>query len=266
MAASFSCVDCHVASNHNVAKVPEESINYAALALKERLLSLIKVSLQARNHRVNSTANRPPGMYSDGSTPMWSHAVKRDVRRQLLAIEKVEREEEARIRRERHERLENPGGAIAGTSGTGGESSAENGDVGKKRKRAKELGPGVKDKMMSEEVRKKFVDDVASRAVGGGNKKYAWMTATPLPGAMSASAPTPKPAVTPSTALNGTSTSYPRPTPLTGASSGWMRAPQALRRGAEDEEGTRSLTLLDVEFAIDREKGHGGGRGAARGW
>lgn len=117
MATSFSCVDCHVASNHNVAKVPEESINYAALALKERLLSLIKVSLQARNHRVNSTANRPPGMYSDGSTPMWSHAVKRDVRRQLLAIEKVEREEEARIRRERHERLENPGGLLLAPPG-----------------------------------------------------------------------------------------------------------------------------------------------------
>ena len=256
-----------VASNHNVAKVPEESINYAALALKERLLSLIRVSLQARNHRVNSTVTRPPGMYSDGSSPMWSHGIKRDVRKQLLAIEKVEREEEARIRRERHERLENPGGATAGTSGTGGDSGAENGDSGKKRKRVKELGPGVRDKMMSEEVRKKFVDDVASRAVGGGTKKYAWMTSTTLPGAMSTPASTPKPSVAPSATMNGASTPYPRPTPLTGASSGWMRAtPQALRRGADDEDGARSLTLLDVEFAIDREKGHGGGRGAARGW
>ena len=196
---------------------------------------------------------------------MWSHVVKRDVRKQLLALEKVEREEEARIRRERHERLENPGGVTAGTSGTGGDSGAENGDVGKKRKRVKELGPGVRDKMMSEEVRKKFVDDVASRAVGGGTKKYAWMTATPIPGAVSTPTSIPKPAVTPNSTLNGASTSYPRPTP--GASGGWMRAtPQALRRGAEDEDGTRSLTLLDVDFAIDREKGHGGGRGAARGW
>lgn len=246
----------------------DDSLNYAALALRERLLGLINTSLKARNHRVSSTATQKPGVYSDGTTPMWNHIIRRDVSKQISAIEKVDREEEARIRRERHERLENPNG-VASTSAAGGDSGAESSQGEKKRKRQKEMGPGVTAKTMSEEVRKKLVDDAASRAFGG-SKKYAWMTSTP--GAAASAAALPKPTATPTTAtattgVNGTS-NYPKPTAAAPGGGGWMRAqPQSLgRRGTDDDNGTRTLTALDVEFAVEREKGHGGGRGSARGW
>lgn len=300
-----------LANNHNCPKVSDDALSYLALALRERLLSVVNSSIHARNHRFSSSVTRPPGIYADGQTPMWAHAVKRDVRKQLSAIEKVEREEEARIRRERHERMENPGasssttaagGASNGASGEGaGGSGGGGGDdsaTGKKRKRAKEMGPGVTAKNMSEETRKKLVDDAASRAFGGSSKKYAWMTATPIPGAASgagastatAAASNPSPTAgagggggalpKPTAGAQTGPLAYPRPTAGVsvsggggggGGGGGWMRAqpPAALRNRAADDadpDGSRTLTLLDVEFAVEREKGHGGGRGSARGW
>ncbi|KAF8321181.1 hypothetical protein DL93DRAFT_2072941 [Clavulina sp. PMI_390] len=225
---------------------------------------------------------------------MWGHTIKRDPRKLLTAIEKVEREEETRIRKLRHDRLENPDGVAGGSGGAGdgsggGGSGAEasgSGDASSKKRKRKDPGPGVTAKNMSEDMKKKFQDDVAQRAAGGSKKKFAWMNAsalTPSASAASAGASTSAASTsgaaggggggtgttttTGSTTVNGTSSPYSRPSPLGagGTTGGWGRANQAFRKGEEDD-GTRNLTLVDVEFAIDREKGHGGGRGAARGW
>ncbi|KAF9512099.1 hypothetical protein BS47DRAFT_1345896 [Hydnum rufescens UP504] len=256
-----------IASKHNVTKVSDDSINYAALALRERLLGLITSSIHARDHRSSSGVNRPPGMYSDNTTPLWSHVVRRDTTRQLQALEKVDREEETRIRRERRERLEN--GFVATPDGGR-----------KKRKRAKEMGPGVTARTMSDEARKKLQDDQAARATG--SKKYAWMTAgagssistgttvtttggsagAGTSGLASTTARKPSAPVTNGTATTtGTSATGATTTPGTTAPAfpakaptggGWMRAPMPQTQAVG--VGGRS------------ERGHGGGRGSARGW
>jgi len=285
-----------IASKHNLTKVSDDSINYAALALRERLLGLITSSIHARDHRSSSGVNRPPGMYSDNTTPLWSHVVRRDTTRQLQALEKVDREEETRIRRERRERLEN---GFVGTPDGNGEGADGEG-TGKKRKRAKEMGPGVTARTMSDEARKKLQDDQAARATG--SKKYAWMTAgagnsiststtatttgggagAGTSGLASTTARKPSAPVTNGTAAT-TGTSATGATTASGTTApafsakattggGWMRAPmpqtQAVGVGGRsvEEEEARVLTSRDVEFAIAKERGHGGGRGSARGW
>jgi len=283
-----------IASKHNLTKVSEDSINYTALALRERLLGLITSSIHARDHRSSTGVSRPPGMYSDNTTPLWSHVVRRDITRQLQALEKVDREEETRIRRERRERLEN--GFVATTDGGSGEG-ADGETTGKKRKRAKEMGPGVTARTMSDEARKKLQDDQAARATG--SKKYAWMTAgasssitsttiasggagvgTSAPASTTVRKPsgpvtngtttTAATSTTGATTTSGTTTPAYSAKPVT--TGGWMRAPmpqtQAVGVGGRsvEEEEARVLTLRDVEFAIEKERGHGGGRGSARGW
>jgi hypothetical protein len=56
-------------------------------------------------------------MYADGKTPVFDRNLRRDVGKQLLAIEKLERAEEMRIRRERKERQEQLKQSTAGASG-----------------------------------------------------------------------------------------------------------------------------------------------------
>lgn len=263
------------AARHNLKTVPEDSINYTALALRARLLSLIGSAIEARDHRSSSTISRAPGIYSDGATPMWSTIIRRDVQKQLTALERVGRDDEARIRRERRERLEN--GFVA-TSENADEDSA----TGKKRKRQKEMGPGVTARTMNEETRKRMMDDAASRAIGGtGKQKYGWMTAgaaaaatTPAKkfGTSSPSTPTagsPAPNGTGVLPTSGTYTpAVAKPPPLS-SGGGWARArfpTYGTTAGVTEQDETRTITKRDVDFAIEKERGHGGGRGSARGW
>lgn len=214
-------------------------------------------------------------MYSDGTTPMWSTIVRRDVQKQLMALERVEREEEARIRRERRERLEN--GFV-----TAPENADEDSAAGKKRKRQKEMGPGVTARTMNEETRKRMMDDAASRAIGGtGKQKYGWMTAgaaaaatTPAKklGTSSPSTPTagsPVPNGVGGTPTSGTYTPAAAKAPPLQSSGGWARArfpTYGTAASVTEQDEARTITKRDVDFAIEKERGHGGGRGSARGW
>ncbi len=106
-------------------------------------------------------------------------------------LEKVEREEEMKVRRERKERADMAAAhaaALAAQAAGGPSAVAEvydDADGGAKKKRKKE-GPGVTARNMSEDVRKKMSNAVASQAAGIGGK-YSWMTAA------NASAPAPRP-------------------------------------------------------------------------
>ncbi len=122
---------------------------------------------------------------------MWSILVRTDVAKQLAALEKVEREEEMKVRRERKERADMAAAHAAALAAQqrGGPSAVaevyDDADGGAKKKRKKE-GPGVTARNMSEDVRKKMSNAVASQAAGIGGK-YSWMTAA------NASAPAPRP-------------------------------------------------------------------------
>ncbi|KAL0950367.1 hypothetical protein HGRIS_010333 [Hohenbuehelia grisea] len=260
-----------LATTHKVTKIPDDSINYLALALRARLQDLVVSMAAAARHRTDTQFDRPASLYEDGS-PMWGIVVRSDVAKQLAAIERVERDEELRIRRERKERAElaiahaaTLAAQAAGAGAMAVDGLDEDGAPGKK-KRKKE-GPGVTARNMSEDVRKKMSNAVASQAAGFGGK-YAWMNA-----ANSGATPAKSKAAAAASSSNANSTPATTTTPATTASggSGWARPYVSSKKVAAAtptqpvEEDTRtSITLRDAMFVIEKERGHGGGRGAAK--
>lgn len=273
-----------ISTRHKVGSIPEDSVNYVALALRARLHGLIKAMIGAAEHRTHSQFSRAPSMYEDGS-PMWSIVVRRDTKKQLELLERVEREEEMRLRRERKERVDAAAAAqvaqaagspsaepdAAGT-GSGADDKVGTDGASTKKPKKKKDGPGVTARNMSEDVQKRLSNAVATQAAGIGRGKYAWMNA----GAASAS-PAPKPKAstpTPSTSkeANGKEESKTPVPSQTTATSAWSKpyvstaaAKVAATQGSE-EDGTMVVSLRDAMFVIERERGHGAGRGAARGW
>ncbi|KAJ3848660.1 transcription initiation factor TFIID component TAF4 family-domain-containing protein [Lentinula lateritia] len=280
-----------------------DTVNYLALALRARLQDLITAMITAARHRTDTQFDNAPSLYEDGS-PMWSILVRSDVAKQIAALEKVEREEETKIRRERKERADMAAAqaaalaaqsASAMNGGAGGSGGGDDdldgfgGGGGGKKKRKKD-GPGVTAKNMSVDVQKKMSNAAASHAAGLAGK-YSWMTA----GASSTGSFTPKKTVVAAApAATTTTTTAPSALPslLTGAgasaasttatlstpsaagsSSGWARPYVSAKKTETSttqeiaEEDTRTaITMRDAMFVIEKERGHGGGRGAAKGW
>ncbi|KIK63114.1 hypothetical protein GYMLUDRAFT_41433 [Collybiopsis luxurians FD-317 M1] len=263
-----------------------DTVNYLALALRARLQDLVTDMITAAHHRTDTQFDRPPSVYEDGS-PMWSILVRSDVAKQLSALEKVEREEETRIRRERKERADL---AAATAAALAAQSSAVNGGSanldddldgfggGSKKKRKKD-GPGVTAKNMSADVQKKMSNAAASHAAGLSGR-YAWMTsaasssAPKKPAAATSSSTTAGPTASGFTTTSAASTSIPGTTAtLATAGSSWARPYVPTAKKVEEapqepvEEDTRTtITMRDAMFVIQKERGHGGGRGAAKGW
>ncbi|KAJ3916566.1 transcription initiation factor TFIID component TAF4 family-domain-containing protein [Lentinula edodes] len=291
----------HKLSNPNPSA---DTVNYLALALRARLQDLITAMITAARHRTDTQFDNAPSLYEDGS-PMWSILVRSDVAKQIAALEKVEREEETKIRRERKERADMAAAqaaalaaqsASAMNGGAGGSGGGDDdldgfgGGGGGKKKRKKD-GPGVTAKNMSVDVQKKMSNAAASHAAGLAGR-YSWMTA----GASSTGSSTPKKTVVaaaPAAATTTTTTPGALSSSLTGAgasaasttatlstpsaggnSSGWARPYVSAKKTTETnttqeivEGDTRTaITMRDAMFVIEKERGHGGGRGAAKGW
>ncbi|KAJ3866220.1 transcription initiation factor TFIID component TAF4 family-domain-containing protein [Lentinula novae-zelandiae] len=290
----------HKLSNPNPSA---DTVNYLALALRARLQDLISAMITAARHRTDTQFDNAPSLYEDGS-PMWSILVRSDVAKQIAALEKVEREEEIKIRRERKERADmaaaqaaalaaQSASAMNGGAGGGDDDLDGFGGGGGGKKKRKKDGPGVTAKNMSVDVQKKMSNAAASHAAGLAGR-YSWMTAgasstgssTPKKTAVAA-APAPAPATTTATtpgalssSLTGAgasaaSTTATLSTPSAGgSSSGWARPYVSAKKTTETnttqeivEEDTRTaITMRDAMFVIEKERGHGGGRGAAKGW
>ncbi|KAH6912478.1 hypothetical protein BKA70DRAFT_1397638 [Coprinopsis sp. MPI-PUGE-AT-0042] len=308
---------------HKVVRVPEEAINYMALALRARLQDLVTSMIKAAKYRKEAQFDRPASFYEtlqngnamdvDGGgggvkqeTPMWSIVVRSDVAKQLALIERIERDEEMRIRRERKERQEmtaahnaalaaQAAGASNGMDTSGGYPSMNDdpdGPIGggssgsgQPKKKKKKEGPGVTARNMSEDVRKKMSNAVATQAAGLG--KYAWMNAAAAntgggaAAASSAASPaaTSTPAKATKAAAGGAGTAaasaaaekaantwvrpYKKPTLPTPATT---TTPEAQQKTDGEDPNKVTLTLRDAMFVVEKERGHGGGRGSARGW
>lgn len=145
-----------------------------AMAVQERLRGLSEQMIHASRHRGRSLATAPPPMYDDEHA-MYKIGVNQDVKKQLLAIERVEREEETKRKEqiaERERRLAagedlDENGEPLGPGGVGAGS--------KKGKKVKEGGPGVSARNMSEEARKKVANQTALGFAGGSGRTYSWM-------------------------------------------------------------------------------------------
>ncbi|KAG0255068.1 hypothetical protein BG011_005337 [Mortierella polycephala] len=202
-----------IAATHKLQTVEPDVIAYLALATQERLRGLTEKMIHASKHRGRSLATAPPPMYDEGHA-MYKVGIHQDVKRQLLAIERVEREEETKRKEQIAERerrltagddLDENGEPRGGGSGGGGGG----GGGPKKGKKGKEGGPAVSARNMSEETRKKFANQTALGFAGGG-RTYSWMmggggagaasggTSSPLPSgpAVSSSSSSPAPGAT----------------------------------------------------------------------
>jgi len=243
--------------------------------------------ITAAQHRTSTQFDRPASLYTDNQ-PMWSIVVRSDVAKQLAAIEKAEREEETRIRRERKERAELAAAHAAALAAQANAAGAalgaglgEDDEGGAKKKRKKE-GPGVTARNMSEDVRKKMSNAVATQAAGLGGR-YAWMNAAnlnaPIPPkpkpAQSATSSSTAAAATSTTTTTTTTTATSTTTMTTTTASATLNSTWATpyiptkpkAAPPPQEEDTRlAITMRDAMFVIEKERGHGGGRGAARGW
>src|SRR4051794_17424052 len=76
--------------------VSPDVMAYLALATQERVRALVESMIAAKNHRIHSERIHHPSVTGGGgeSLPMYKEAISLDVKSQLLAIEKVEREHE----------------------------------------------------------------------------------------------------------------------------------------------------------------------------
>ncbi|KAJ7687449.1 transcription initiation factor TFIID component TAF4 family-domain-containing protein [Mycena rosella] len=258
-----------IAAHHKLTGgVPEEIAVYVALALRTRLENLVVQMSVAARHRTDTQFDRP-ALYGEG-LPMWSLVVRSDVAKQAAVLERIEREEETKVRRERKERADMTAAhtaALAAQAAGGGGASMDYDDDGEggKRKKKKD-GPGVTARNMSEDVRKKMSNAVASQAAGIGGK-YSWMTAGNA--AAAAAKPVKAASATPATSTPAGTTA----TTTTGGT-GWARAYVPKKTGAAEapaptpvEEDTRTaITIRDAQFVVEKERGHGGGRGSGKGW
>ncbi|RIB06034.1 transcription initiation factor TFIID component TAF4 family-domain-containing protein [Gigaspora rosea] len=82
-----------IALQHKILNVHPDALAYLALATQERIRELIETMIVAKNHRIHSEhINLPPA--PENGLPMYKEVVSLDVRSQLAALEKVEREQE----------------------------------------------------------------------------------------------------------------------------------------------------------------------------
>ncbi|KAJ1924242.1 hypothetical protein IWQ60_005345 [Tieghemiomyces parasiticus] len=121
-----------IVAQNRLAGVDPDTLAYIALATQDRLRGLIDQMIQASKHRTRSHVLAPPPT-NDQGVPLYRIIIHQDVRKQLMALERVDREEERRRKigaLERHKRLHDAmdGGSAKAGGGTG--SSTGGGGVG----------------------------------------------------------------------------------------------------------------------------------------
>ncbi|SAL95665.1 hypothetical protein [Absidia glauca] len=182
-----------LAKSMDVPHLESSAVVYLALATQQRLQECIVTMIEASRHRVDSQAVEIPPLDPKDQQPLYKVSNVQDIRKQLLAIERVEREEERKRRqalaeRERNAHLSDGGGPGGGGgtgtgSGSGGGGAGGDGDDGdddtsgnkKKKKKKKEMGPGASARNMSEDIYKQATNKTALMSAGGIRK--SWMLA-----------------------------------------------------------------------------------------
>ncbi|KAK9716735.1 hypothetical protein K7432_006703 [Basidiobolus ranarum] len=97
-----------ISKPHHIPNVDPDFLVYLALAAQDRLKSLVEQMILASKHRVRSHHVEPPPMKDNTEDPLYKIVVSEDVKKQLLSLERVNREEECKRKRlvaEREKRL-----------------------------------------------------------------------------------------------------------------------------------------------------------------
>lgn len=154
-----------------ITNIDSDFVSYLALATQDRLRTLLEQMVAASKHRIMSQSASEPPPVDENGRPLYRIVVQQDVRKQLLAIERAEREEE-RIRKERlAERAER------------GQGDGETGEDGrpKKKKKDKEAGQASARGGIHDDLRKggNSSESALMRAIG---VRKSWMLTGNQPG------------------------------------------------------------------------------------
>ncbi|KAF9118245.1 hypothetical protein BGW39_001345 [Mortierella sp. 14UC] len=175
-----------IAGREHQLTVDPEVIAYLALATKQRLRVMAERMIHASQHRRKSMVPlSPPTMYDVGH-PMLRIEIGQHVKNQLLAIERVEREEELK-RKEQVAELHRQNLAASRANVKGILRNADQTGKGGKKTVRFQFGSSLKGKaklkepkvVATEEQEFKFANQAALAFAGTRGKKasYAWMTA-----------------------------------------------------------------------------------------
>lgn len=279
----------HTLAQQHGLSVDAAVLNYLSLAARTRLKNILENMIASSRHRSWSSHQHPPPMFPSTSQPMYHEQILSDPVKQLAALEKAERGEEARRRRERLARDEESSALAAGLGGDDMDMDDGTGTPkGDGRKRPKKIGPGVAARNMSEDVRKRLADSTAMRNLGGGSSKYSWLsggsnfpsTFSPLGGKKNKAdagddgkAPgsrLPKPKFAPQPAVSnwsgvGAGDSNPAGGGGSNSASTGAWGDVTARQAAKEEEERQArlkVTLRDALFALEYEKRAGSGHGS----
>ncbi|SPO48847.1 uncharacterized protein PSANT_06538 [Moesziomyces antarcticus] len=270
----------HTLAQQHGLSVDAAVLNYLSLAARTRLKNMLEAMIASSRHRSWSSHHHEPPLYASTSQPMYDEHILTDPVKQLAALEKAERGDEAKRRRERLARDEESSAAAAGLDADmdldDGTTKADG------RKRPKKMGPGVAARNMSEDVRKRLADSTAMRNLGGGSSKYSWLSGgSSFPGSFSplgakkskpeaddakSASRLPKPKFAPQPAVSNWSggASDAGAAPSSNASTGAWGDVTA-RQAAKDEEERQArlkVTLRDALFALEYERRAGAGHGS----
>ncbi|KAG6875858.1 hypothetical protein C0993_007007, partial [Termitomyces sp. T159_Od127] len=249
---------------HKIAKILDDVTNYLILVLHACLQDLVAAMITTSHHCTDTQFNHSAMLYPNASL-MWSIVIHSNIAKQLATLKKDMATAQAN------------GGIALYMDGY------NNLKGGMKKKRKKE-GLGIMAQNMLEDVRKKMSNAVAMQAVGLGGQ-YAWMNvsnaaaaamlikpkiaAPPMVSAASAAATATLPNASGTTMTLPVSTTMPMASLVT---SSWARPYVSTKKSttptaAPEEDNTQTLvTMQDAMFVIEKEHGHGGGKGTVHGW
>ncbi|KAI9304121.1 hypothetical protein BJ944DRAFT_90909 [Cunninghamella echinulata] len=183
-----------LANNMDITNVDSSVILYLSLAAQKRLKELLLHSIEISHHRVSSQIVDAPPL-DDQDQPVYKVTDVLDIKKQLLAIERVEREEERKRREyiaEKERQASQPDNGTNG-GGAGGGGGVDGGDYGdssmndslgglgedgtkkkKKKKKDQMISSGGRD--LTEDIRKKTTNETNYTALmlAGGVRK-SWM-------------------------------------------------------------------------------------------
>ncbi|CAG8659477.1 27353_t:CDS:2, partial [Racocetra persica] len=259
-----------IALQHKIVNVPPDALAYLALATQERIRELIETMIVAKNHRIHSEHINLP-LDSENSLPMYKEVVSLDVRSQLAAMEKVEREQE----RKRQESLAGSSQDNIGDDQTDDVKDSTDAPTHqpKRVKRQKKESSSASSLKLTNEAIATSTNQTALVAAGGLTK--SWMLQGAIDKTSQSSAI--------STNSNGTSSGI-RPSrgrsrstsngrPLVNKRDALGTRGDHIYAAAHDASGrvsrdagdvTPAVTVKDALFVLERDRGGGGQAGGTR--
>ena len=167
------------ARQSGLSRIEGEAFSYLSLATESRLKALLEDMIIASKYRTESGVGAQPPTADlgkgRGAVPLWDQVVVNDVRKQILALDKVARQTELKRKEERIERERR---IAAGEDPDTGETAGGADDLDR-RNAGKVMGASAAARNMSEESRTKMANLTALDAAGlGGGLTKGWMMST----------------------------------------------------------------------------------------